>query len=108
MEGIVMRKKIFSVRNILVISLVMILAFASFAFAAGAIEQTSSLAGTVVAEGLVAPGTIVAEGQVLVKVKTIAGTAAAARANCRGKVVSVDVSPGSSIVAGQVVATVQP
>ncbi len=103
-----MRKKIFSAKNIFVISLVMILAFASFAFAAGAIAQTSSLAGTVVAEGLVAPGTMVSEGQVLVKVKTIAGTAAAARANCSGKVVSVSVSPGSSIVAGQVVANVQP
>jgi biotin carboxyl carrier protein len=107
-EEIIMRKKIFSMRNILVISLVMMFAFASFAFAAGAIAQTSSLAGTVVAEGLVAPGTMVSEGQILVKVKTIAGTAAAARANCSGKVVSVSVSPGNSIVAGQVVANVQP
>ena len=103
-----MCKKFFSAKNIFVLSLVMIFAFASFAFAAGAIAQTSSLAGTVVAEGLVAPGTMVSEGQILVKVKTIAGTAAAARANCSGKVVSVSVSPGSSIVAGQVVANVQP
>jgi len=103
-----MRKKIFSVRNILVLSLVMIVAFASFVFAAGAVAQTSSLAGTVVAEGLVSTGTMVSEGQVLVKVKTVAGTAAAARANCSGKVVSVSVSPGSNIVAGQVVAHVQP
>ena len=107
-EGIIVRQRIFSVRNILVLSLVMLVMFASFAFAAGAIAQTSSLTGTVVAEGLVSTGMLVSEGQVLVKVKTIAGTAAAARANCSGKVVSVSVSPGSSIVAGQVVASIQP
>jgi biotin carboxyl carrier protein len=103
-----MRQKIFSVKNIMVLSLVLIIAFASFAFAAGGVAQTSSLAGTVVEEGLVSTGMMVSEGQVLVKVKTIAGSAAAARANCSGKVVSVSVSPGSSIVAGQVVANIQP
>ncbi|MDD4321688.1 MAG: hypothetical protein PHH31_09135, partial [Acidaminococcaceae bacterium] len=97
-----MVKKLFSIKNIVLLSLVMVMACAGLAFAAGAVPQTSSLTGTVVAEGLVSEGTMVSEGQILVKVITIAGTAAAARANCSGKVVSVSVVPGSLIKAGQV------
>ena len=102
-----MKKTFFRTRNILVLAMVALFAVAGLAYAAGAVPQTSSLAGTVVADSLVSPGATVSEGQVLVKVKTIAGTAPAARANCNGRVASVNVSPGSAISAGQVVATVQ-
>jgi biotin carboxyl carrier protein len=67
--------------------------------------QTSSLSGQVVS--VVSVGTTVSEGTVLVSVKTLAGSAPAARANCSGKVVSVKVTPGSQIQAGQVVAEIQ-
>ena len=103
-----MFKKIFRMKNIVLWSLVMVMAFSGLALAAGAVPQTSSLTGVVVADGLVSPGEMVSEGQVLVKVNTIAGMAAAVRANCNGKVVSVSVSPGSSIKAGQVAVHVQP
>ena len=74
--------------------------------AAGLKPQKSSLSGTVVST--VSVGSQVSEGAVLVTVKTLAGTAPAARANCNGKVVSVEVSPGSTIAADQVVAQSEP
>ncbi len=67
--------------------------------------QTSSLSGQVVS--VVSVGSSVSEGTVLVSVKTLAGSAPAARANCSGKVVSVTVQPGSQVSAGQVVAEIQ-
>lgn len=66
----------------------------------------SSLSGQVAT--VVSVGTQVSEGSVLVTVKTLTGTAPAARANCSGKVVSVEVAPGSQIAADQVVAAIQP
>lgn len=103
-----MLKRMFDIKNIVILSLLFVFACTGFVFAAGAVPQTSSLTGTVVADGLVAKGMRVSEGQILVKVTTIAGTAAAARANCSGEVISVSVRPGSNIKAGQVVAFIQP
>lgn len=101
-----MKINIFKAKNIIIMALALVLAIGGLCYAAGSVPQVSSLAGTVVSDGLVTAGTSVSEGQVLVKVKTIAGTAPAARANCNGKVASVNVSPGSKISAGQVVATI--
>ena len=58
---------------------------------------------SVLADGLAAVGMQVSEGQVLVKVKTIAGPAPAARANIAGKVTAVLVKPGDNISNGQTV-----
>ena len=63
----------------------------------------STLNGVVLADGLAAVGMQVSEGQVLVKVKTIAGPAPAARANIAGKVTAVLVKPGDNISNGQTV-----
>lgn len=73
--------------------------------AAATRPQTSSLSGQVV--NTVSVGSSVQEGTVLVTVKTLAGTAPAARANCGGKVVSVKVKPGSQVSAGQVVVEIE-
>jgi biotin carboxyl carrier protein len=67
--------------------------------------QTSSLSGQVTST--ISVGASVSEGTVLVTVKSLAGNAPAARANCGGKVVSVKVKPGSQISAGQVVAEIE-
>ena len=92
-------------RYIVVLALVMLVLATGVAFAAGTQGQVSSMSGQVVYA--IATGTKVSEGTVLVKVKTLAGATAAARANCSGTVVSV-VSNGSNISAGQTVAQIQP
>jgi len=102
----IMLKKVFIKRNVLLLGLVLLLACVGIAYAAGSVPQTASLSGTVVST--VSTGAKVSEGAVLVQVKTIAGTAPAARANCNGTVVAVSVAPGSSVSAGQVVAQIQP
>lgn len=68
--------------------------------------QRSTLSGQVVST--VSVGTQVNEGTVLVTVKTLAGSAPAARANCSGKVTTVQVTPGSQIAADQIVAEIEP
>lgn len=75
----------------------------SLVFANGAVEQRATLSGVVLADGLVQNGAKVAQGQVLVKIKSIAGAAPAARANIAGTVTAVLVQPGQNIKAGQVV-----
>lgn len=74
--------------------------------AAGGRPQRSTLSGQVVST--VSVGTQVNEGTVLVTVKTLAGAAPAARANCSGKVTTVQVAPGSQIAADQIVAEIEP
>lgn len=101
-----MLKKALNRKNILLLGLLLVLACAGLAYAAGSVPQTASISGTVVST--VSAGTKVNEGAVLVQVKTIAGSAPAARANCNGTVASVSVAPGSSVSAGQVVAQIQP
>ena len=99
-----MRNKISITKSIVILALVVVLATRPVVFAASNVPQGSRLSGTVVET--ISVGANVSEGQVLVKVKTVAGSAPAARANCSGKVVSVAVANGSSISAGQVVAQV--
>lgn len=101
-----MLHKILKNRKIWAAALLMVLLALGVAQAAGVQPQKSSLSGQVVST--VSVGAQVTEGTVLVTVKILAGTAPAARANCSGKVVSVEVSPGSQIAADQVVAQIQP
>ena len=90
-------------KYILAFSLAMLLVMTGVAFAAQG--QVSSMSGQVVS--VIAVGTRVTEGTVLVRVKTLAGNAPAARANCSGRVTSL-VSNGSNISAGQTVAQIEP
>jgi len=92
-------------RYIVMFAVAVLLLATGVVFAAGSQGQVSSMSGQVVYA--IATGTKVSEGTVLVKVKTLAGATAAARANCSGTVVSV-VSNGSNISAGQTVAQIQP
>ena len=77
----------------------------TLAFADTSVDQKTTLNGVVLADGLATVGMQVSEGQVLVKVKTIAGPAPAARANA-GKVTAVLVKPGDNISNGQTVVRV--
>ena len=70
-------------------------------------DQRAAVSGIVVADGLAQEGTQVKQGDILVKVKSIAGgSIAAARATTAGKVSQVLVKPGDKIEAQQVVAKV--
>ena len=69
------------------LAILMVIAALGIAQAATTRPQTASLSGQVVTA--VSVGASVQEGSVLVTVKTLAGSAPAARANCSGKVVSV-------------------
>ena len=60
----------------------------------------------VVADNLAVVGQEVRQGDVLVKVKTVAGAMPAARATVTGKVTAVFVVPGQKIVGGEAVAEV--
>lgn len=78
----------------------------TLAFTDTAVDQKTTLNGVVLADGLATVGMQVSEGQVLVKVKTIAGPASAARANIAGKVTAVLVKPGDTISNRQTVVRV--
>lgn len=96
-------------RNILVIACVLAVLAVAWAAAAGSlVDQKGVLSGTVLAEGLVAPGTNVREGQVLVVVDTITGPVPAVRANVDGKVREVLVKPGDAIHTGEVLVRIEP
>lgn len=70
-------------------------------------DQHAIVSGEVVADGLLQEGAQVKQGDVLVKIKSLAGgSIAAARATTSGKVVQVLVKPGDKIVAQQVVAKI--
>lgn len=70
-------------------------------------EQRAVISGEVVAEGLVQTGVLVQQGDILVKVKSLAGgSIAAARATTAGKVSQVLVVPGQRISAEQIVAKI--
>ena len=101
-----MLRKILKKKTIVILAVVFVITSLGLAYAAASRAQTSSLSGQVVS--VVSTGAKVSEGSVLVTVKTLAGSSPAARSNCNGTVVSVSVSPGSNISAGQVVAQVQP
>lgn len=70
-------------------------------------EQQAMVSGEVAVDGLVAEGAQVQQGDVLVKVKSLAGgSIAACRATTSGRVVQVMVKPGDKIAAQQVVAKI--
>ena len=95
-----MMRNLLHKRNVWALAILMVIAALGIAQAATTRPQTASLSGQVV-------GASVQEGSVLVTVKTLAGSAPAARANCSGKVVSVSAKPGSTVSAGQVVAQIE-
>ena len=84
----------------------MVLLALGVAQAAGVQPQKSSLSGQVAT--VVSVGTQVSEGSVLVTVKTLTGTAPAARAQLQAESGSVEVAPAAQIAADQVVAAIQP
>ena len=91
--------------KVIVTVAVMAVAFGIYtlAFAAESVPQNATLAGVVVADNLAVVGQEVRQGDVLVKVKTVAG---AMRATVTGKVTAVFVVPGQKIVGGEAVAEV--
>ncbi len=82
--------------------------FAMYAGGCAAVtDQRAIVGGEVVADGLVQQGALVRQGDVLVKVKSLAGgSAAAARATTAGKVTQVFVRPGDKVRPQQVVAKI--
>lgn len=82
--------------------------FSMYAVGCAAVtDQRAAVSGEVVAEGLVQQGAVVQQGDVLVKVRSLAGgSIAAARATTKGKVTQVLVRPGDKIQAQQVVAKI--
>ena len=87
--------------------LIVILTIAALGIFTLAAVGCAAVSGIVVADGLAQEGTQVKQGDILVKVKSIAGgSIAAARATTAGKVSQVLVKPGDKIEAQQVVAKV--
>jgi len=96
-------------KSILLIALAVFVGIASLhtVGCAAVTEQRAVISGEVVAEGLVQTGALVQQGDILVKVKSLAGgSIAAARATTAGKVSQVLVEPGQLIVAEQIVAKI--
>lgn len=92
---------------ILTIAALGIFTLAAVGCCAAVTDQRAAVSGIVVADGLAQEGTQVKQGDILVKVKSIAGgSIAAARATTAGKVSQVLVKPGDKIEAQQVVAKV--
>lgn len=71
---------------------------------AAPIEHHTVLTGKV--STVVAIGTPVTEGQTLITVETLAGPMAASKAVVNGIVIAVNVTTGTDVTRGQVVATV--
>lgn len=93
-------------RKILIVTL-LILGLVAGIVSAAIMEQSSSIRGMVLAEGLPTIGQEVKEGQVLLYVNSINGKMPAVRANISGKVVEVLVRPGEDVSPGQVVFKIQ-
>lgn len=99
--------KKFNWRIIAVLTVLCILGGAyALAFADTSVDQKTTLSGVVLSDDLATVGMSVTKGQIIVKVKTIAGPAPAARANVSGKVTAVLVNPGDTITNGQTVVRV--
>ncbi|HMM20901.1 MAG TPA: hypothetical protein PKA10_09165 [Selenomonadales bacterium] len=95
-------------KNVIVLALVIVMAVAAWAMAAGSlVDQKGVLSGRVLAQGLSAPGQAVREGDVLVVVDSIAGPAPAVRANVDGTVREVLVKPGDMIRSGDVAVRIE-
>lgn len=96
-------------RSILVITLLLVVGVVAWSLAAGqAVEQRGVLSGSVLANGLIAPGAMAREGDVLVYVETITGPAVAVRANVDGTVREVLVRPGDKVRTGDVLVRIEP
>lgn len=93
-------------KKILILTLVILGLVASVALAA-VMEQSSSLKGRVLSEGIPTIGQEVQEGQVLLYVNSISGKMPAVRANIAGRVVEVLVRSGEEVAVGQVVFKIQ-
>lgn len=85
-------------------ALVMMLMSSSFALAAHLIDETSVLKGTVIS--VVTVGQTVTEGDELARVKTLTGSAPAARATVSGTVAEVYIEVGETIASNTVVAQI--
>jgi biotin carboxyl carrier protein len=95
-----------SKRNILLLTLVFVLAVSAWVMAAGhLVDHRSVLSGHVLS--VVNPGTAVQEGTVLVVVGTLTGPIPAARATTDGIVKEVLVSPGDIIRQGDLVVRIE-
>ena len=70
-----------------------------------AVDQIGVLSGTVT--DVVKPGTAICEGDVLVRVDTLTGPVATARATMSGVVTEVLVKPGDLIKIGDIVARIK-
>ncbi|MPL68952.1 hypothetical protein SDC9_14685 [bioreactor metagenome] len=93
-----------------IILMVVFLTMAIAAWAIGAnalVDQKVVLSGTVVGQGLVAPGATVREGDTLLVVSTITGPVPAARATCDGVVREVLVKPGDRVKSNDVVVRIE-
>ncbi|SDD82235.1 biotin/lipoyl-binding protein [Sporomusa acidovorans] len=96
-------------KGIIAITLLLTIGLMTWVLAAGqAVEQRGVLSGSVLANGLVAPGATAREGDILVYVQTIAGPAAAVRANVDGVVRDVLVRPGDKVKTGDVLVKIEP
>lgn len=97
-------------KSIMVITVLLVIVGAvAWVLAAGqTVDQRGVLAGTVVANGLVAPGALAREGDILVYVNTLTGPAVAVRANTDGTVREVLVKPGDKVKSGDVLVRIEP
>ncbi len=96
-------------RSIIIIALLLVLGTVAWSLAAGqTIDQRGVLSGSVLANGLVAPGAMAREGDILVYVETITGPAAAVRANVDGTVREVLVRPGDKVKTGDTLVRIEP
>ena len=95
-------------KKLLIAALAVVGALSMFTIGCAAItDQHAVVSGTVVADGLVTECAVVKQGDVLVNVKSLAGSnIAAARATTSGHVTQVLVQPGQNIVPQQVVAKI--
>ncbi|HWR09150.1 biotin/lipoyl-binding protein [Sporomusa sp.] len=97
-------------KSIMIITLLLIVVSAvAWSLAAGQlVDQRGVLAGSVLSNGLVAPGAMTREGDILVYVNTLTGPAVAVRANTDGIVREVLVKPGDKVKSGDILVRVEP
>jgi biotin carboxyl carrier protein len=92
----------------IIVLLLMLVVLGTWAASAGnVVDQRGVLSGQVLSDNLVTVGTEVREGDVLVRVKTLTGTAPAVRATTDGVVREVLVAPGKNISTGDVLVRIE-
>jgi len=91
------------------LALLVLVAVPAVAAAPGLLDVRATLTGEVLESGLARPGQVVRDGEPLVMVRTLVGSAVAARAPADGTVIEVLVRPGQVIrERGTVVARLLP